>query len=597
MSQSVEPPSDEVSRSLQSELSTEASGVRAATIPRRHDLDALRAIAMLLGIVLHAGMAYLTVPWVQWLFSGIHGFRMPLFFVISGFFTAMLWRKRGVKALLRHRAKRILAPLALFMVTLIPLTFAVVFGTKAAQMNAVVVKDDAVAGTIWLAAKDNDVDALAELIPSASDLNAPDAFKLAPLHWAALNGSVDACNMLLDAGADVDVRSGDQSTPLTQAMFLGRPKIVAILLERGADRNPINVYQSTPIESAFAGKEIVQAVADSLKLDVDLKSLDLERGKCVGMLIAAGGKRRAEVGQPEKEVDDASVLGQLNAAREWYRGFTDWPGFHRPIVFLHLWFLWFLCLLLVPFTIYAVIADRVGWKGVSGRVIASPWLLLWAVPLTMIPGWFEGLRQPAFGPDTSLTPFPMPHTLLMYAIYFFAGALYFDADDREGRIGKLWWLWLPIAVLVVLPVGLFCFGDPSGSWANGLLSPRYLWSVQVFCEALFPWLMTLGCIGLFRVICSKESKVMRYISDSSYWLYVAHIPVVALLNFAISGWEAPVAVKFALVTLLSTLVLLASYEWLVRYRWLGTLMNGKRVRAEGTAAIDSKKPQLEGTLA
>lgn len=79
-----------------------APSVPAAS--RRHDLDALRAFAMLLGIGLHAMLSFLPgsrpvkdahqnelyyLP-----FAAIHGFRMPLFFLISGFFTALLWRRR-----------------------------------------------------------------------------------------------------------------------------------------------------------------------------------------------------------------------------------------------------------------------------------------------------------------------------------------------------------------------------------------------------------------------------------------------------------------------------------------------------------------------
>ncbi|MDB4749990.1 acyltransferase family protein, partial [Rubripirellula sp.] len=66
------------------------------TITRRHDLDALRAIAMLLGIVLHSAFSFAPIPWIvrdsqqseffYYLVSFIHGFRMPLFFLISGFF-------------------------------------------------------------------------------------------------------------------------------------------------------------------------------------------------------------------------------------------------------------------------------------------------------------------------------------------------------------------------------------------------------------------------------------------------------------------------------------------------------------------------------
>ena len=101
------------------------------TYQRRNDLDALRTFAMLLGIVLHAGLSFANVPWVVQdiqqndafgiLFAAIHGFRMPLFFVMSGFFTAMLWKKFGLKKLLKHRIRRILVPLLLGLITVIPL--------------------------------------------------------------------------------------------------------------------------------------------------------------------------------------------------------------------------------------------------------------------------------------------------------------------------------------------------------------------------------------------------------------------------------------------------------------------------------------------
>ena len=108
------------------------SKASSGNIARRHDLDALRAIALLLGIALHVGLGY--VPgWIitddgnpqmlhktstgfQMMFEIIHGFRMPLFFLVSGFFTAMLWRKRGLTALLKHRYARIFLPCMLGLI-------------------------------------------------------------------------------------------------------------------------------------------------------------------------------------------------------------------------------------------------------------------------------------------------------------------------------------------------------------------------------------------------------------------------------------------------------------------------------------------------
>ena len=72
---------------------------------RRSDLDALRAFAMLLGIVLHGAISFVPGAGLIWgvqdsesstaftiLMELIHGWRMPLFFLVSGFFTMMLWK-------------------------------------------------------------------------------------------------------------------------------------------------------------------------------------------------------------------------------------------------------------------------------------------------------------------------------------------------------------------------------------------------------------------------------------------------------------------------------------------------------------------------
>ena len=116
---------------------SEGARARSAS-PRFHDLDALRAAAMLLGIVLHAALffmpdysseeysaeeypAQVSGIYTLILFA-IHGFRMPVFFLLSGFFTAMLWRRRGLRQLAAHRLKRVGIPLAIGAVTVIPAT-------------------------------------------------------------------------------------------------------------------------------------------------------------------------------------------------------------------------------------------------------------------------------------------------------------------------------------------------------------------------------------------------------------------------------------------------------------------------------------------
>lgn len=104
--------------------------------PRYHSLDALRAVMMLLGLALHAACSYTTFPLAQvWVFKDqrtshfadlivltIHTFRMPVFMVLAGFFAALLAKRRGMRAFLAHRARRVLVPFVVSFLLIIPLT-------------------------------------------------------------------------------------------------------------------------------------------------------------------------------------------------------------------------------------------------------------------------------------------------------------------------------------------------------------------------------------------------------------------------------------------------------------------------------------------
>ena len=108
------------------------------------------------------------------------------------------------------------------------------------------------------------------------------------------------------------------------------------------------------------------------------------------------------------------------------------PFFH------HLWFLWFLCWLVLGFALWAAVVDRWDLNGPPNWLIVSPVRFLWLILLTMIPQWFMGRIMPVFGPDTSSGLVPIPHVLAYYAIFFGFGVLYYDADDDGGRTGR-WW--------------------------------------------------------------------------------------------------------------------------------------------------------------
>jgi peptidoglycan/LPS O-acetylase OafA/YrhL len=106
---------------------------QAQPVTRRNDLDALRATVMVLGIALHAALPFFSaiwpVPeptaspdgWFDEFVQAVHGFRMHVFFVLSGYFTALLLRRHGLGPMLTHRGRRVLLPLLIGAVTIVPL--------------------------------------------------------------------------------------------------------------------------------------------------------------------------------------------------------------------------------------------------------------------------------------------------------------------------------------------------------------------------------------------------------------------------------------------------------------------------------------------
>ena len=114
-------------------MSETPASSQSSTDTRRHDFDALRAVAILLGVLLHVLLSYMGLGgfWpvdddvaehADTVLHFIHGFRMHVFFLMSGFFTAMLWRKRGLWMTFRHRFMRVFLPLVVGIYTIVPLT-------------------------------------------------------------------------------------------------------------------------------------------------------------------------------------------------------------------------------------------------------------------------------------------------------------------------------------------------------------------------------------------------------------------------------------------------------------------------------------------
>ncbi len=538
-------------------------------LARRSDLDALRAVAMLLGIVLHAALAFFPAYWMvkdsqqnssfRFLFWAIHGFRMPLFFVMSGFFSAMLLHRRGRGALVKHRFRRVFLPLLLGMVTIVPAT-AWISGVamSSAQAKAGGASPTRQKSDIWAAAEAGDLSAIEQHLANGASVDAPDGEKgYTPLLFAALADRAEAVELLIKRGADPSPAASDGGTPLHAAAFVGNEKTVATLVENGAKINAANKRGETPLDNANVDEGTTRYFASLLQVKLNEDGLGRRKAAIVDFLSQHG----AQAGENKAGVTDLLM---------------QWP------IFNHLWFLWLLWWLVLGFAAVSALGARLPSLRLPGWLVLSPARYLWLIPLTMVAQTFMGAGDNSliFGPDTSAGLLPIPHVLAYYAIFFGFGAIYFGHDDFSGRVGARWWLPLVIGLFVVFPLGMALSEGWSTPLSSVALNPMARRVLAVFLQSAYPWLISFGLMGLFRQLCPSENATMRYLSDSAYWLYLAHLPLIIAAQYVVRDWPVPALAKFVLIVVVVTAFLLWTYQTMVRYTWLGRFLNGPRVRPE-----------------
>ena len=517
---------------------------------RRTDLDALRSFAMLLGIALHASLSFFAFPWpvhdtqrsdlLPLFLVAVHGFRMPLFFLLSGYFTMLVYRRRGLRSLLEQRSMRIFLPLVIATATIGPLDMAIRrFAHRTIHPEPAI--EEILTG---------DEAAVRQRLATPGAVNRKDAvWGRTPLAWATLHGDPAIVAAVLDAGADVNERDGSGNTALHVVALFGRDAAGRVLVERGADPLARNVVGRLPaavmaLPADFAAECAPLVGLNMLSVDDVLQG----RGR-LRDILPSGPNAEGTLGGPL----DRITLGWSRAlSSEWLRLHVGSWSLHlfETNVFDHLWFLWFLCWLVVIFAIL----DVTGLLP-SGR---HRW---WLVAASCLPQAVMGMSLAGvYGPDTSLGLLPKPHVLGYYACFYFYGVATFAAEGIDTRLGRHWKFLLPAAA-VLLVAGLATMNDRT---LATILQPAYAWT------------MSVGLIGLFHRFLAGHRPAVSWLADASYWMYLIHVPLVMVAQLVVRQWPLLAEVKFVVILATVTLLLLASYRWCVRYTAIGTLLNGPR---------------------
>ena len=96
--------------------------------------------------------------------------------------------------------------------------------------------------------------------------------------------------------------------------------------------------------------------------------------------------------------------------------------------------------------------------------------------------------------------------------------------------------------------------------------------IKITCAVLFSY----AFIGLSENRFGSYNAKMRFISDGSYWMYLIHLPIVALITFFMFNLHMPIEIKFLIAILMTSIICMGTYKYFVSPTFVGILLSGKR---------------------
>jgi fucose 4-O-acetylase-like acetyltransferase len=254
-----------------------------------------------------------------------------------------------------------------------------------------------------------------------------------------------------------------------------------------------------------------------------------------------------------------------------------------PFNTMHMWFLYYLiwfCLLTaalapvwraLPARIHAAV--DAGFRALTGHRWGP---LVLAIPLAIVGSFYRAGMVAVSGSFIPQLP-----ELVHNGLFFVAGLLAWRHQDAllPYLTRTCWRNTIAGAVVFVVVLGVFkTFISHPGSIP-------YIETWIAFLYNLTSWLWSFALIGLFLRYLPDQHRVLRYVSESSYWVFLVHM--LGTIGFGAMLYTLPAGVmtKMLLNIALTTLACLLSYQLLVRHTFIGVLLNGKRQQKQRQPAV------------
>ena len=242
----------------------------------------------------------------------------------------------------------------------------------------------------------------------------------------------------------------------------------------------------------------------------------------------------------------------------------------------HLWFLYYL----IWFYLLVWAARALQVEHWAERLCAwRPSLQLGVLPLALVPA-LASVSAPHPAPESLMPQF---WAFGFFGLFFAWGYGLLRQQQLIERLRPyalgllagsiiLYGLWISL-------IRAYADGAQMG-WQTALLQASLAAYISVW--------MSLVCLVSGRALLNRSNRLLRYLADTSYWIYLVHLPVLFLIQYRLLDLPWHWTVKFIVAVALTFALALIGYELLVRRTVLARLLGPSRSARQAPAAAASR---------
>lgn len=248
-----------------------------------------------------------------------------------------------------------------------------------------------------------------------------------------------------------------------------------------------------------------------------------------------------------------------------------------PPSLMHLWFLYYL----MCFCVLTWVAKTLEVKAAAVWFVNARWrAIILVMPLVLLPAAVS-VNAPMPAPESFL---PQWWALLYFGCYFFVG---YQLHQRRSWAAELKPLARRLFLAALAAYGCF-FWVLHQAYPQQLSEPAH-WLLATL-QAYAGFWLTLCCLRAAESWLDQPNRVMRYLADASYWVYLVHLPILFAIQYQLLDIAMIWPLKFAVSVLGTCMLAFGSYQLIVRRRWIGRMLNSSAHPGEFPTASRLSQP-------